>query len=75
MNDTLIIEKLNDILKRLDSLPIRPKWLNLVQAVDYSTLSKETLNRAINRGELKASKVTGKTLIKTDWLDNYLEGR
>lgn len=53
---------------------IKNGWMDLKDASEYSSLSKSTLNRSINRGLLKSSKITGKTLVKIEWIDRFLEG-
>lgn len=57
------------------SNPILPNWIGINDASNYCSLSPSTLNRAILRGTLKASRVTGKTLIKRKWIDKFLEGK
>lgn len=69
-------KKLNAKNARLvKSNPILPNWIGIKDACIYCSLSPSTLNRTIQRGQLKASKVTGKTLIKVEWLDRYLEAK
>lgn len=73
--DYIILQKLEKIEKLLLERPLYPKWLTLRQAEEYCNLSNSTLNRLIRQSKLKASKVTGKTLIKVDLLDKYLENK
>ena len=48
------------------------KWLALKDVCEYTGLSASTLHRAIQKGELKVSKKTGKNLFKKEWIDNFL---
>ena len=73
--DYIILQKLEKIEKLLLEKPLYPKWLTLRQAEEYCNLSNSTLNRLIRQSKIKASKVTGKTLIMKRLLDNYLEGK
>ena len=47
-------------------------WLTIKGTAIYSGLSESTIRRAIQSGTLKANKVGGKWLIKSEWLDRYL---
>ena len=48
------------------------KWLSIKDTIEYSGLSDSTIRRAIQSGQLRASKVVGKWLIKSEWLEGYL---
>ena len=48
------------------------KWLAIKDVCEYTGLSSSTLHRAIQKGELKVSKKTGKNLFKKEWGDNFL---
>ena len=48
------------------------KWLSLKDAVQYSGLSDSSLRRAIQTGRLKANKVGHKWLIKSEWIEGFL---
>ena len=48
------------------------KWLAIKDVCEYTGLSSSTLHRAIQKGELKVSKKTGKNLFKKEWVDNFL---
>ena len=48
------------------------KWLSLKDVCEYTGLSSSTIHRAIQKGELKVSKKTGKNLFKKEWVDNFL---
>lgn len=74
-NETQILIKLHKIEQKLDRILISSKWLDIKKAVLFSSLSESTLKRAIRQGTLKASRTTGKILIKDEWLNNYLEGK
>ena len=47
-------------------------WLDIKQASQHANISQSTLRRAIIAGTLKANKVGGKWLIKSQWIENYL---
>ena len=48
-------------------------WLTLKEITLYTSLSESTIRRAIQKGELKVSKATGKLLFRRSWVDNFLE--
>ena len=48
------------------------KWYNLKDVCKITNLSQSTLRRAISKGELKASKKTGKLLFKLNWIEKFL---
>ena len=68
-----IIERLDKIETLLEE-KTKDKWLNLMQACDYSNLSASSLRRATDKGTLKVSKVAGKLLFRKQWLDKWLKG-
>jgi hypothetical protein len=68
-----IIERL-DKIETLIEEKTKDKWLNLMQACDYSNLSASSLRRATTSGSLKVSKVAGKLLFRKQWLDKWLKG-
>lgn len=53
---------------------IKDKWMDIQEASEYTGLSKSTIRRAIQKGQLKCSKSTGKLLFKRVAIDNWLEG-
>jgi len=56
----------------ISDYPEPPNWMDMKDAIKYTTLSESTLKRAIRNGELQASRVTGKILFKIDMLDRWL---
>jgi hypothetical protein len=68
-----IIERLDKIETLLEE-KTKDKWLNLMQACDYSQLSASSLRRATISRTLKVSKVAGKLLFRKQWLDKWLKG-
>ena len=74
MSDAQISRDIKHIKSILSEGQIQEKWISMKEASTYTCLSQTTLNRAINSGRLRASKETGKTLIKVKWLDEFLEG-
>ncbi len=75
LNESQILIKLSELIHQIEKIVHPPVWLDIKKAIQYSSLSNSTLKRAIRRGNLKASKVSGKILIKSDWLDQYLIGK
>lgn len=67
-----ILEEIKE-LKKLIQNKLADRWLSLREVCDYTNLSPSTLRRAINKGELKSSKKTGKLMFKRSWIDNFLE--
>ena len=61
---------LNEIKKLVQGN--RPQWLSIKHCTECSGLSESTIRRAISAGSLKANKVGGKWLIKSEWLERYL---
>ncbi len=54
---------------------IEPRYFSYEQASAYSSLSRWTLYRAIEAGELPAVRVGRRTLIERAALDQFLEAR
>jgi len=73
MTEYAVIEKLDELHKLVRG-NIQNKWLNLQEVSAYSSLSESTIRRAVKRGSLKASHVTGKLLFKVSSVDNWLKG-
>ena len=75
MTEQLIHEKLDKVIQRLNESrndTIAKGYLNLNETINYTGLSKSTLVRAIQKGELKVSKSSGRLLFKTAWIDKWL---
>ena len=53
---------------------IQNQWLTLKDVCKYVSLSPSTIFRAIQKGELRVSKKTGKLLFKKEWIDSFLGG-
>lgn len=68
-----ILDELKEI-KALLTSNIADKYLDMRQAVEYTSLSESTIRRAINKGVLKCSQKTGKLLFKRTSLDRWLDG-
>jgi len=49
-------------------------WLSAKDVCAYTGLGYSTLNRSINKGKIRVSKITGKNLFRKKWIDNFLEG-
>ena len=47
-------------------------WLNIREVASYASVSESTIRRAVKRGNLKASQVTGKLLFKVSSVDRWL---
>ena len=67
------IELLNEI-KSLIQHKVSNRWMSIRDVVDYTGLSESTVRRAIKRGMLKSSRVTGKLLFKVSSVDRWLNG-
>jgi len=74
MSDAQISRDIEHIKSILSEGKLQGKWISMKEASTYTCLSQTTLNRAIKSGHLRASKKTGKTLIKVKWLDEFLGG-
>jgi len=50
-------------------------WLNVVEAADYSSVSRDTIYTACERGELRHARIGGRRAIriKPIWIDEWLE--
>jgi excisionase family DNA binding protein len=75
MTDTQINEKLDIVIQRLDETrndSITKGYFNLKETITYSGISKSTLVRATQKGELKVSKASGRLLFRKEWVDKWL---
>lgn len=68
-----LIELLNEI-KTLILGKVNERWLTLKEVSDYAFISESTIRRAIVKGDLKSSKVTGRLLFKVSSVDRWLNG-
>ena len=66
-----LIELLNEI-KTLILGKVNERWLTLKEVSDYASVSESTIRRAIVKGNLKSSKVTGRLLFKKSNVDKWL---
>jgi len=69
--------QIRDVLDELKTIvqdKSKNRWMDINEVVFYSSLSLSTIRRAVARGTLKASRVTGKLLFKTEWVDKWLVG-
>ena len=66
-----ILEILNEI-KSLIKTSGTTKWLDIREVSNQTNLSKSTIRRAVQTGELKCSKRTGKLLFKVDDIERWL---
>ena len=67
--------QIRDVLDELKTIvqdKSKNRWMDINEVVFYSSLSLSTIRRAPARGTLKASRVTGKLLFKTEWVDRWL---
>jgi len=65
-----ILKLLNEIRDRMGV--IAPKWVSIKDASIMTSCSKSTLRRAVQKGELKASRKTGKLLFRISNIDKWL---
>tara|TARA_B000000532_G_C18490617_1_gene244377 strand:- start:130 stop:381 length:252 start_codon:yes stop_codon:yes gene_type:complete len=64
-----------ELLNQIKSLLINRsenKWLSIKEVTNYASISESTIRRAVKKGSLKASKATGKLLLKTSDIDKWL---
>ena len=69
--------QIRDVLDELKTIvqdKSKNRWMDINEVVFYSSLSLSTIRRAATRGSLKVSRVTGKLLFKTEWVDAWLNG-
>ena len=71
--DYKIIEEL-ECIKSMVGQKSNNGYMNINQVVQYASVSKSTIRRAIKKGVLKVSRSTGKLLFKTAWVDKWLNG-
>ena len=67
-----IMERLDRIEKKLDGNTTN-RYLDIIEASTYTSLSVSTLRRHISRGELKCSRKLGKILFKEADIDRWLK--
>lgn len=68
-----IIERLDDIQKKLDSKHVN-KYLSINKVCDLTSLSPSTIRRALAKGELKCSKRFGKLLFLESDVRKWIDG-
>ena len=68
-----ILEILNEI-RSLIKTSGTTKWLDIREVSNQTNLSKSTIRRAVQTGELKCSKRTGKLLFKVEDIESWLNG-
>jgi len=68
-----IIERLDRIEKILDGQNSN-RFLDIKQVSNLTTLSVSTIRRAVQRGELKCSRKTGKLLFDESAIRRWLNG-
>ena len=66
-----VIELLNEI-KTLILGKVNERWLTIREVSEYASVSESTIRRAIKRGVLKSSNVTGRLLFKVSSVDKWL---
>ena len=69
----VIDEKLEDISKKIDK-KIRASWFSIKEVMIVTGLSRSTISRAIQKGELVSVIKGGKRMIKREWVDKWIEG-
>ena len=70
-----ILEKINKIDVKINDLQNQKSiktWITIQEACKRVSLSKPTLLKLINNGDITAKKLDGKWLINVDSLENYL---
>lgn len=73
--ENIILKELREIKEVIVKNQIKyEKYMDIRQAVEYTSLSQSTIRRAINMGALKCSQKTGKLLFKRSSIDRWLDG-
>jgi len=67
-----IKQELIETRRLIESHGMSDKWMDMKEATEYSSLSASTLRRNMDRGTLKGSRKSGKTLFKRSFLDQFL---
>ncbi|MBT6471822.1 MAG: helix-turn-helix domain-containing protein [Candidatus Marinimicrobia bacterium] len=70
--ENIIVEQLARIEKKIDGSPPN-RYLDIIEASVYTSLSVSTLRRYISKGELKCSRKLGKILFKASDIDRWLK--
>ena len=73
MNTTLIEERLERIENKIDRKHVN-RFIDIGEVSELTSLSDSTIRRAVQRGEVKVSKATGKLLFKLEWVYRWLNG-
>ena len=63
-----LLEEIKGLIKD----KVSDRWLNIREVASYASVSESTIRRAVKRGNLKASQVTGKLLFKVSSVDRWL---
>ena len=63
-----LLEEIKGLIKD----KVSDRWLNIREVASYASVSESTIRRAVKRGNLKASQVTGKLLFKISSVDRWL---
>ena len=69
----LILNKLNEILAYVRNTN-PSKYIDISEVSELSGVSKSTIRRNVQKGSLKCSNVTGKTLFKVEEVERWLNG-
>ena len=69
----LILNKLNEILAYVRNTN-PTKYIDINEVSEISGVSKSTIRRNVQKGALKCSNVTGKTLFKVEDVERWLNG-
>ena len=69
----LILNKLNEILAYVKNTN-PSKFIDINEVSEISGVSKSTIRRNVQKGSLKCSNVTGKTLFKVEEVERWLNG-
>tara|TARA_Y100000590_G_C15325672_1_gene865681 strand:+ start:227 stop:529 length:303 start_codon:yes stop_codon:yes gene_type:complete len=67
------IVELEEKLYKWVKIPKRENWMDIVETIQYTTLSDSSIRRAVRKGELKASRKTGKLLFQKEAIDKWLK--
>ena len=72
------LERIESQLDRIERLITQPRkenqWFTLHETSKYAGISESTIRRAVNKGELKVSRTTGRLLFKISKIEEWLNG-
>src|SRR4051812_41128830 len=80
----VLVEGLRDLVREIAReeiavVTVQPKpereWLTVAEAADYLRVSSRTMERLIQRGEVRSASVERRRIVRKNWLDEYATAR